>query len=145
MLVSKLREGWKKGKPAFGFWAALPSAFATELMAAPGLDYLCVDQQHGVIDYNDAVQMFAATQGARRCPAYARSANQAWMIGKSLDAGAQGVVVPLVNNRADAAAAVSACRYPPNGIRSFGPHARGGRCWCVSLEVGGGRTLFRDG
>ena len=117
----EVREQWKNGRPVFGLWAALPSPFAVELMAAPGVGYVCVDQQHGVIDYADAVNMFAAAQGRGLLPMTRVPANQSWMIGKALDAGAQGVIVPLVNNREDAAAAVAACRYPPKGVRSYGP------------------------
>jgi 4-hydroxy-2-oxoheptanedioate aldolase len=119
--ATNLRESWKDGKPVFGFWAALPSGFAAELMVSPGLGYICVDQQHGVIDYQDAVRMFTAIEARGVVPITRVPANEAWMIGKALDAGAQGVVVPMVNNRAEAASAVAACRYPPAGVRSFGP------------------------
>lgn len=116
-----LRERWQNGAAVFGAWSALPSAFAAELMITPELGYVCVDQQHGLIDYADAVAMFAAIE-ARGCVALTRvPENQPWLIGRSLDAGAQGVIVPLVNNREEAARAVAACRYPPQGIRSFGP------------------------
>lgn len=118
---TKLREQWRAGKPAFGMWAALPGTFSVELMASPGVSYICVDQQHGVIDYADALGMFVAAE-ARGVTAITRvPANEPWMIGKALDAGAQGVIVPLVNSRAEAMAAVAACRYPPHGLRSFGP------------------------
>jgi 4-hydroxy-2-oxoheptanedioate aldolase len=131
MMASTLRERWKQGKAVFGIWAALPSPFAVELMASPDIGYICVDQQHGLIDYVTAVPMFTAAE-ARGVVAITRvPANQPWMIGKSLDAGAQGVVVPMINNRAEAAAAVAACRYPPSGIRSFGP--------IRAAVVGGGR------
>lgn len=116
-----LRERWKRGEAVFGAWSALPSAFAAELMVSPELGYVCVDQQHGLIDYACAVQMFTAID-ARGCVPLTRvPENQPWLIGKSLDAGAQGVIIPLVNSREEAARAVAACRYPPNGVRSFGP------------------------
>lgn len=117
----EIRKTWSAGKPVFGIWAALACPFAVELMAGPGIGYLCVDQQHGVIDYADAVNMFIAAQARGVAPITRVPANEAWLIGKALDAGAQGVVVPMVNNRAEAAAAVAACRYPPHGVRSFGP------------------------
>lgn len=105
----------------FGIWAAIASPFAVEVLAAPGLGYVCVDQQHGVVDYADAVNMFMAAQARGVAPLTRVPANEAWMIGKALDAGAQGVIVPLVNSREEAARAVAACRYPPKGVRSFGP------------------------
>lgn len=118
---SVLREHWKRSEPVFGAWSALPSPFAAELMISPEMGYVCVDQQHGLIDYAQAVQMFTAID-ARGCVPLTRvPENQAWMIGKALDAGAQGVIVPMVNNREEAARAVAACRYPPIGVRSYGP------------------------
>jgi 4-hydroxy-2-oxoheptanedioate aldolase len=119
--AAALRKIWKNGGSVFGLWAALPSPFAVELMASPDIGYVCVDQQHGVIDYAVAVNMFTAAEARGVVPLTRVPANQPWMIGKSLDAGAQGVIVPLINNRAEAAAAVAACRYPPAGMRSFGP------------------------
>lgn len=117
----KLRESWSNGKAVFGAWAALPSFFSAELMAVDGIDYVCVDQQHGLIDYASALPMFAAIE-ARGGVALTRvPANEAWMIGRSLDAGAQGVIVPLVETGEEAARAVAACRYPPKGVRSYGP------------------------
>jgi len=117
-----LRDKWARGETAFGVWAALPDAFAAELMCVDGVDYICVDQQHGLVDYGEMVEMLRAIEGRRTAVPFTRvPVNQAWVIGKALDAGMQGVVVPMVNNRAEAAAAVTACRYSPRGVRSFGP------------------------
>jgi 4-hydroxy-2-oxoheptanedioate aldolase len=116
-----LREKWAKGETVFGLFAGLPCGFAAEIVCAKGVDYVCVDQQHGVCDYRDMVEM-ARGIDARGAVALTRvPANESWVIGKSLDAGAQGVIVPLVNNRREAAQAVAACRYPPKGERSNGP------------------------
>ncbi len=120
-LAQDLRNAWKRGEPTFGVWAALPCAFAAELVAVPGMAYVCVDQQHGVVDYADMVHMMRGIEGRDVVPITRVPANETWLISKALDAGAQGVVVPLVNNRAEAAAAVAACRYPPKGVRSYGP------------------------
>lgn len=116
-----LREKWQRGEPAFGAWAALPNAFAVELMAQEGISYICADQQHGLVDYQDTVNMYRAAEGRGVVPISRVPANESWMIAKALDAGAQGVVVPMINTGAEAAAAVAACRYPPSGVRSFGP------------------------
>jgi 4-hydroxy-2-oxoheptanedioate aldolase len=116
-----LRDRWAAGKPAFGVWAALACPFAVDLYTTPGVDYVCVDQQHGVVDYQDMVGMMRAAEAAGSVPMTRIPGNQAWLIGKALDAGAQGVVVPLVSTPEEAAAAVAACRYPPDGVRSFGP------------------------
>jgi 4-hydroxy-2-oxoheptanedioate aldolase len=116
-----LRAHWQEDRPVFGVWAALPTPFSIELMAGPGIGYACIDQQHGLIDYAMAVDMFRAAEGRGLVPFTRVPANETWMISRALDAGAQGVIVPLVNTRAEAAAAVAACRYPPRGIRSYGP------------------------
>lgn len=120
-LAAELRTLWTGGGTAFGVWAAMPCAFGVELLACPGLAYICVDQQHGVIDYADLVAMTRAIEGRNVVPITRVPANETWLISKALDAGAQGVVVPLVNSGAEAAAAVAACRYPPKGVRSYGP------------------------
>lgn len=116
-----LREKLAKGSTVFGMWAGLPCGFAAELVCVNGVDYVCVDQQHGLIDYADMVGMLRAIEGRGAVAVTRVPVNQAWVIGKALDAGAQGVIVPLVNSREEAAAAVAACRYFPKGVRSYGP------------------------
>jgi 4-hydroxy-2-oxoheptanedioate aldolase len=120
-LALALQQKWAKGETVFGMWAGMPCAFAAELQCVSGVDYVSVDQQHGIIDYADMVHMLRAIEGRGAVPMTRVPVNQAWIIGKALDAGAQGVIVPLVNNREEAEAAVAACRYVPRGIRSFGP------------------------
>jgi 4-hydroxy-2-oxoheptanedioate aldolase len=119
--ASVLRDKWQRGQTVFGIWAALPSGFAAELMCVQGVDYICIDQQHGLVDYADMVEMLRAIEGRGTVPLTRVVTNQPWAIGKALDAGCQGVVVPMVSNRAEAQAAVAACRYAPKGVRSFGP------------------------
>ncbi|HZV50105.1 MAG TPA: aldolase/citrate lyase family protein [Candidatus Dormibacteraeota bacterium] len=116
-----LRARWAAGKPTFGVWVALACPFAVELLATPGVDYVCVDQQHGIVDGRDVVGLMRAAEGRGAVPITRVPANRPWLIGKALDVGAQGVVVPLVSSPGEAAAAVAACRYPPAGVRSFGP------------------------
>src|SRR5437764_13434748 len=109
-----LRDKWARGETAFGVWAALPDAFAAELMCVLGVDYICVDQQHGLVDYGEMVEMLRAIEGRRTAVPFTRvPLNQPWVIGKALDAGIQGVVVPTVSNRPGAAAAVAAWRNAP--------------------------------
>lgn len=120
--ASTLRAKWARGDTVFGLWAALPCGFAAELMCVDGVDYVCIDQQHGLIDYPGMVEMLRAIEGRRSTVPFTRvPANEPWLIGKALDAGVQGVVVPMVSTAADAARAVAACRYAPKGIRSYGP------------------------
>jgi len=117
----ELRDALRAGRSATGLWAAIPSDFAVELMTVPGIDYVCVDQQHGVVDYAAMVGMFRAVEARGSTPLTRVPVNEPSVIGRALDAGAHGVVVPLVSTQEEALAAVSACRYPPSGIRSFGP------------------------
>lgn len=91
-------------------------------MSHTGLDWLCIDMQHGCIDYSDAVPMLTAISTTAVTPIVRVPWNEPSMIMKVLDAGACGVIVPMVSNRAEAERAVAACRYPPAGIRSNGPN-----------------------
>jgi 4-hydroxy-2-oxoheptanedioate aldolase len=121
MRRNRIKAMWSEGKSAIGGWLSIPSSFTAEAMAHQGFDWLCVDMQHGLIEYKDSVTMLQAISTTETVPIVRVPWNDPWQIMKALDAGAYGVIVPLVNNRADAEAAVAACRYPPNGIRSSGP------------------------
>lgn len=116
-----LRAAWNRGDVVRGAWCTSPSSVVAETIASAGYDYVCVDLQHGAVDYSDAVHMLQAISGQGATPIARVPANDAATIGKVLDAGALGVVVPLVNNAEEAARAVAACRYPPLGGRSYGP------------------------
>jgi 4-hydroxy-2-oxoheptanedioate aldolase len=120
MRANTVKAKWREGKATIGAWLSIPSTYSAEMMAHQGFDWLCVDMQHGMIDYPDAVQMFTAISTTDTVPFARVPWNDPAIIMKVLDAGAFGVVVPLINTRADAEAAVAACRYPPDGIRSNG-------------------------
>ncbi len=116
-----LRQIISAGKVAFGGWCMVASPFVAEAVSASGCDWLGIDQQHGLIG-DEA--MFAMVQAAaiRRTPVLVRVPwNAPAPIMRALDAGADGVIVPMVNTPEEAAAAVAASRYPPTGYRSFGP------------------------
>ena len=93
-------------------------------MAHQGFDWLCVDMQHGLIDFGDAITMLQAISTTEVVPLVRVPWNEPASIMQVLDAGAYGVIVPLVSTSEEAARAVAACRYPPDGIRSSGA-ARG--------------------
>lgn len=116
-----LMERLHSGQVTYGIWATVDSAFTAEIISAEAPDYVCVDQQHGVIDYERALGMFQAIRAGGSIPITRVVQNDPGAIMKTLDAGAAGVIVPVVNSSAEAARAVSACRYPPTGTRSFGP------------------------
>ena len=100
---------------------SIGNAYTAEVMANLGFDWLCVDLQHGLIDYQDLTAMLPAISTTETTPIVRVPWNEPYEIMKALDAGAYGVIVPMVNNREEALRAVSACRYPPVGLRSFGP------------------------
>lgn len=119
--LNPIREVWDEGRTAFGLWSMIPNSFSAELMARAGVDYVCIDQQHGLVGYASMVSMLQAIGAAGAAPITRVPKNDSAHVGKALDAGALGVIVPLVNNAEEAARAVAACRYPPRGIRSYGP------------------------
>ena len=121
MRENAVKRLWQQDKPALGGWLSIPSSFSAEIMASQELDWLCVDTQHGVIGYDAAVPMLQAMSASKVTPIVRVPWNEPSIIMKMLDAGAYGVIVPLVNDRAQAEAAAAACRYPPRGIRSYGP------------------------
>lgn len=108
-----------------GIWQVTASPVASERLARLGYDYLCLDMQHGLLDYAAFLASVTAVDAAGGVAIGRVGANEPARIGRLLDAGAQGVIVPLVNSAEEAAAAVRACRYPPAGARSYGP-ARSG-------------------
>ncbi len=108
-------------------WATLNSTLATETMSRAGFDYVCVDNQHGVIDYSDTVGHLQAIDAGGSTPVVRVPWNEPGIIGKTLDAGADAVIIPMVNSVAEAEAAVRSCRYAPEGARSYGPVRAGGR------------------
>ena len=121
MRENRMRSIWRDGGTVVNGWLAIPSAFAAETMAHQGWDSLTVDLQHGVIDYQVAVTMLQAISTTPVVPLARVPWNDPGALMKVLDAGAYGVICPMVNDRADAEAFVGACRYPPDGFRSCGP------------------------
>ncbi|MEO8540379.1 MAG: aldolase/citrate lyase family protein [bacterium] len=114
-------EKWSRGEVTFGSWLSIPSSFSAEVMAHQGFDWVCIDMQHGVIDYQVALTMLQAIGTTDTIPIVRVPWNEPGIIGKVLDAGALGVIIPMVNSVEEAQQAVAACRYFPQGSRSFGP------------------------
>lgn len=121
MRENRLKQLWAADRAALGGWLVLPSSVSAEYMAHSGVDWACIDMQHGSIDYQVGVTMLQAISTTETVPIVRVPWNEPGIIMKSLDAGAYGVIVPMVNSRAEAEAAVGACRYAPQGYRSYGP------------------------
>ena len=121
MRENNLRKIWKAGGAAINGWLAIPSGFSTETMAHQGWDSLTVDLQHGVVDYQAAVTMLTAISTTSTVPLVRVPWLEPGALMKALDAGAYGVICPMVNTRADAQNLVAWTHYAPRGTRSFGP------------------------
>jgi 4-hydroxy-2-oxoheptanedioate aldolase len=121
MRPNRLRQTWAGGQQAIGGWCAIPNAFSAELMASMGWDAVTIDTQHGLIGYSEMLAMLQAISTTDATPLVRVSWNQPGEIMRALDAGAYGVICPMINDAAECAAFVQACRYPPAGFRSSGP------------------------
>lgn len=119
--MDSLREMWGQGKATFGGWLGIPSSESAETAARAGFDYVCVDNQHGAVDYQVTVTMIQAIILGGSNPIVRVPWNEPGIVGKMLDAGAEGVIVPMVNSADEARAVVRYACYPPAGARSFGP------------------------
>lgn len=116
-----LLDTWAAGRTAYGAWCSVANPFSAEIAAASGYDYCCVDLQHGVVDYQAMVPMLQAARLHGAAPVVRVPWPEPWMVMRALDAGAHGVIVPMIDTAEQAAAMVAACRYPPAGMRSYGP------------------------
>lgn len=121
MRENRALEAWRAGRQTVGCWLSLANTYTAEALAGLGFDWLCVDLQHGLVDYSDLTHLLPAISTSDATPLVRVPWNEPYEIMKALDAGAYGVIVPMVNDRAEAERAVAACRYPPAGNRSFGP------------------------
>jgi len=121
MRINRLREVWARSGVVINGWLGIPSAVAAENMAQAGWDSLTCDLQHGLLDYADALAMLQAISTTATTPLARVPWNEPGIIMKLLDAGALGIICPMVNNRAQCEAFVGACRYAPQGYRSYGP------------------------
>ncbi len=122
MTMRTLRQMWNDGDNVVGGWLSIPATLSAEVMARAGFDYVCVDTQHGSVEYQITVELIRAIEHGGSCPIVRVPWNEPGIIGKMLDAGAHGIIIPMVNTVEEAEAAVAACRYAPHGgSRSFGP------------------------
>ena len=125
--MNSLKSVWSEGKTALGAWLSLRDPFVAEAAATSGFDYVCIDMQHGLADYEQTVAMLTRSARTPTVPIVRVPWNEQGIIGRVLDAGAMGVIIPMVNSPEEAKRAVDACRYAPVGTRSFGPLSAGMR------------------
>jgi 4-hydroxy-2-oxoheptanedioate aldolase len=116
VLKAKTAGGW-----TVGTWLTLGNTFVAEMLAKVGFDWILLDKQHGSIEWNAVGPAIQAVELGGSCALVRVDWNSSELIMRALDLGAAGVVVPMVSTAADAKRAAEAARYPPRGIRSFGP------------------------
>ena len=121
MRENKVRTILKEGGTVVNGWLGIPSSMAAENMAQANWDSLTVDLQHGLVDYQTAISMFQAITTTPTIPLARVPWLEPGIIMKLLDAGAYGIVCPMINSREECEKFVGACRYAPEGYRSFGP------------------------
>lgn len=120
-MTESLKSRWSKSEVTLGAWAMMPGALGAEALARGGFDWVLIDMQHGCMDYETALAMIRAIDLTSAVPIVRVPWNDPGIIGRVLDAGALGVVIPMIQTVEDAQRAVEACLYPPHGRRSFGP------------------------
>ncbi len=119
---NRLKRNLEAGAQAVNAWCSIPSSYVAEVVAHLGFDAVTIDLQHGASDYAAAFTMLQAISTGPAMPMVRVPWNDPALLMKLLDAGAMGVICPMINTAADARAFVGACRYPPMGYRSFGPN-----------------------
>lgn len=124
MRVNALRAMKAAGTPVINAWLGIPSSYAAEVVSHAGYDAVTVDGQHGMIGFDTALTMLQAISSTAAVPLARPSGLVPGEIMRWLDAGSYGIICPMISTRADAEALVAACRYAPQGGRSYGP-ARG--------------------
>ncbi|MEG6509281.1 aldolase/citrate lyase family protein [Methyloligella sp. 2.7D] len=157
MSEDRFRSAQKAGRPLYNAWLTLNSPYAIELVAKAGWDCVTIDQQHGLGGHSEMVACLTAAKAAR-LPALVRVAdNDMGLVGRALDAGAQGVICPLIESLDDAADFIRAVKYPPQGMRSWGPYrarlefegdyfsiANGWTIACAQVETRGALEALDD-
>ena len=121
MRTNKLREIWQAGGAVVNGWLAIPNSFSAETMAHQGWDSLTIDLQHGMVDYQAMVPMLQAMSTTATVPVVRVPWLEPGILMKTLDAGAYGVICPMINTQEDAQKLVAYTHYAPRGTRSFGP------------------------
>ena len=124
MRPNRVRELINQHVTVVNGWVSCDSVYAAEVLSYAGYDAVTIDLQHGMFGLDQAIHLLQAVSAGPAVPMARASALNPAEIGKLMDAGAYGVICPSIDTAEQCEALVSACRYPPNGRRSFGP-ARG--------------------
>ena len=123
---SALKQKLRGGRPVLGAWLTVVDPLAANVMARLGFDFLLIDLEHAPITIETLQTMLLMFDGTQTAPIVRVPANDPVWIKHALDLGAEGILVPLIRTASETASAVAAARYPPDGIRGFGPRAASG-------------------
>ena len=117
MLASKIKACLKQGKVSIGTWLTMAHLSVAEILADAGYDWVMIETEHTAIDVSEVMGLIMAVEGRGAIPLVRLAGIDPIQAKAVLDAGAAGVMIPMVNSRADAEAAVKAVKYPPLGER----------------------------
>ena len=113
------KEKFKTNSAVIGSWLQIPAPSIAEIAAQQGIDWIAVDMEHTEISYETLADIFRALNGSKTSPLVRVRTNDALVIRRALDVGAEGIIVPLVHSAEEAERAVSYCKYPPEGVRGY--------------------------
>src|SRR5580704_17156879 len=134
MRTNPVKSTLRSGKPSFGTWLSLGDLYATRVLARMGFDWLTLDIEHSAIDWSQAATIFGAVADAGGVPLARVPKGNHDYIKRTLDAGAWGIVVPMVDTVEQAKIAIAAAKYPPVGNRSLGGGMHALNFDCSSTE-----------
>ncbi len=118
--MNKLKEALYNNTVSVGTWIQIGHPACAEILANNGFDWICIDLEHGIIDLESMTGLFRAIESAGSIPVARIPANNPVWIHRTLDAGAKGLIIPMINNKKEAQAAIRESKYPPVGCRGFG-------------------------
>jgi 2-dehydro-3-deoxyglucarate aldolase len=119
-MKNKLRHALLERQVTLGSWIQIGHPACAEIVARAGFDWVCVDLEHGAIDLETTADIFRGLGSFDCIPVARLPLNDPIWIRRTLDAGARGLIIPMVKTAAEAAAAVREAKYPPRGARGFG-------------------------
>lgn len=119
-MTNKFRKALLDRKLTIGAWMQIGHPSIAEIFARCGFDWLCVDLEHGVIDLEMMTNIFRAIERYDTVPIVRLPMNDPIWIHRSLDAGAKGLIIPMVKTAQEAELAIKEAKYPPRGVRGYG-------------------------
>lgn len=120
MVQNRLRRIFAERQSAYGLWVTLESPYVTELAVAAGLDWVCVDMEHGHLDYREVSDHVRAVRGSETSVVVRVPQLEVSAIKRALDIGAHGVIIPFIQTPEELETAFQYGKYPPRGVRGIG-------------------------